>query len=74
MLDANTIVGLTVTAIVFFLLLKVLAPKPSVKLQFVNKRKQKKRRVEIDPLVARERRLAAELRVVRAQLRSRELD
>ncbi|MBX6353224.1 MAG: hypothetical protein IRZ10_07785 [Thermoflavifilum sp.] len=36
------------------------------------KRKRTVRRVKVDPLVAKERRLAAELRKVRAELRSRQ--
>jgi hypothetical protein len=63
----NDAFGMALALAVLVGIYKVLGPPPS-------RRKPRRivRRVKVDPLVAKERRLAAELRKVRAELRSRQ--
>jgi hypothetical protein len=59
--------GMALAGLVMVGLYKVLGPPKARR-----KTKRRVRRVKVDPLVAKERRLAAELRRVRAELRSRQ--
>ncbi|MCL6517338.1 hypothetical protein [Alicyclobacillus sp.] len=60
---------LLLTAAVLYGLFRLLGPR--VRLRRPVKR-SKRRTVRVDPLIARERRLAAELRLVRAQIQERD--
>lgn len=69
-LTANNFIGFLLAICVLVLLLKILGPKWQVPTK--KKRKTRTRTVRVDPLVAKERKLASELRYVRTQIRQRD--
>ncbi|MCL6598601.1 MAG: hypothetical protein K6T81_07645 [Alicyclobacillus macrosporangiidus] len=72
----NDVVGMALAALVLFGMARLLGPRPGFRIRIERRRKSapRKRRVAVHPLVLKERRLAKELREVRAQLRSGGID
>lgn len=66
----NNLSGVLLASVVLFLMMKTIGPK--WKVHMPRKRRRQRRTVKVDPLVARERRLASELRHVRAQIKERD--
>ncbi|MCL6593792.1 MAG: hypothetical protein K6T31_07425, partial [Alicyclobacillus sp.] len=69
---ANDAVGILLALLVLIGMFRLFGPQPRFRLRLERRRPSKRpnRRVQVDPLVLKERRLAAELRWVRAQLRN----
>lgn len=64
----NNLAGSVLALLVLVLLYKAMGPK----VQLPVKRRRRNRAVRVDPLLAKERKLAFELRQVRAELRDRQ--
>ncbi|MCL6598594.1 hypothetical protein [Alicyclobacillus macrosporangiidus] len=72
----NDVIGMALAALVLFGMVRLLGPRPGFRIRIERRRKAKvrRRKVPVHPLVLKERRLAKELRKVRAQLRAGEID